>query len=113
LAAGLAFSSAAQAQQFLRPLNADGIGKAEWSQLSAAAKKLYNPTMQAEGAVETWTTPSGAAGSVTLERIETRPDGSPCVVLLHEVTTPQLASAKTGRSHRCRQPNGTWLVSAE
>lgn len=113
VAAGLIFGSGAQAQNLLRPLNADGIGKAEWSLMSAAAKKLYHPEVQAEGAVETWTAPSGAHGSVTLERIETRDDGAPCVVLRQEVTTPQLSEPKSARSRRCRQTNGAWLISVE
>ena len=113
LVIGVSLSSAAQAQYFLRPLNADGIGKAEWSQMSAAAKRLYHPEIQAEGAVTTWTSPSGAAGSVTLERVETRADGAPCVLLRYEVMTPALSAPDVARARRCRQSNGTWLISAQ
>lgn len=113
LAFGLSLASAAQAQYFLRPLNAEGIGKAEWSQLSAAAKKLYHPEVKAEGAAEQWSTPSGAAGTVTLEKVETRADGATCVVLRHEVMTPKLSAPMAGSARRCRQPNGTWLISAQ
>lgn len=113
LALGLSLASAAQAQYFLRPLNAEGIGKAEWSLLSAAAKKLYHPEVKAEGAVERWTSPSGAEGAVTLEKVETRADGALCVTLRHEVTTPALSAPMAGSARRCRQPNGTWLISAQ
>ncbi len=113
LALGLSLASAAQAQYFLRPLNAEGIGKAEWSQLSAAAKRLYHPEIQAEGAVEQWSTPDGASGSVTLEKVETRADGAPCVTLRHEVTTSAMTTPKVGSARRCRQPNGTWLISSQ
>lgn len=113
LALGLSLASAAEAQYFLRPYNADGIGKAEWSRMSAAAKKLYHPEIQAEGAVEQWSAPSGATGSVTLEKAETRADGAPCVVLRYEVMTPQLSAPDVARGRRCRQPNGAWLISAQ
>lgn len=113
VAIGLALSSAAQAQNFLRPLNADGIGRAEWNLMNGSAKKLYHPTVREEGAVESWTSPSGAEGTVTLERVENRADGSPCVVLLHEVMTPAITQPYVGRSRQCRQPNGTWLIAVE
>lgn len=113
MATGLLLSSAAQAQSYLRPLNADGIGRAEWNRMSASSKNLYHPTIKEEGAVESWTTPGGAKGTVTLEKVENRADGSPCVVLLHEVTAPASTQPHAARVRKCLQANGAWLVSVE
>ena len=104
-------ASVAQAQYFLRPLNDYGLGKTEQRLMGAAAQKLYSPTVQAEGATESWTSREGAQGTVTLERIETRDDGATCVVLRHSFTTARVTSPETIASRRCRQPNGTWLFS--
>lgn len=103
--------SAAQAQYFLRPLNDYGLGNAEQRLLAAAAQRLYSPTVQAEGATESWASPNGAQGTVTLERVETRGDGATCVVLRHAVTSERVREPQSFASRRCRQPNGTWLFS--
>lgn len=104
-------ASSAQAQYFLRPLNDYGLGRAEQQLMAAAAQKLYSPTVQTEGATESWSSPDGAAGTVTLERIETRNDGATCVVLRHAVTSRRVPDPQTITSRRCRQPNGTWQFS--
>lgn len=106
-----AAASMAQAQYFLKPLNDYGLGRAEQKLMGAAAQKLYSPVVQAEGATESWTSPNGAQGSVTLERVETRADGAVCVVLRHTITSERVTEPQTVGSRRCRQPNGTWLYS--
>jgi surface antigen len=81
----------------------------DWSAFQAAAQKLLGEMPSTLGQQQDWKGPSGASGTLTIERIYEK-DDMPCRTLGSVFNTKTNPGTYQYKLNMCRDPKGEWKI---
>ena len=87
------------------------MSKADWANFDAAASKLLAQMPSTIGQSENWQGPTGANGTLTIERIYERHD-MPCRGVRAQFNNKRESRALNYHLAVCRDAQGTWRLGA-